>query len=116
MHDATMLVPITAAIIWTSSPFRVCEWGYTALLDAEDLVSRLNRALGGWANYFNLGPVTKTYRFVDAYTNQRLRRWLCNKHKHPGTGLTRYPDEYLYKTLGLIRLPLLPQRLPWAKA
>ena len=55
-------------------------------------------------------------RSADAYTNLRLRRWLCNKHKHPGTGLTRYPDEYLYKTLGLIRLPLLPQRFPWAKA
>ena len=24
--------------------------------------------------------------------------------------------EYLYQTLGLIRLPLMPQRLPWANA
>ena len=50
------------------------------------------------------------------YAKQRLRRWLCGKHKEPGTGLTRFPDEYLYQTLGLICLPLLPQRLPWAKA
>jgi hypothetical protein len=27
-----------------------------------------------------------------------------------GKGLTRYPDEYPYQTLGLIRLPLMPQR------
>jgi len=26
MHDATMLVPATAAMIWTSNPFRVREW------------------------------------------------------------------------------------------
>ncbi len=86
------------------------------LLDAAEVVQRLNWSLRGWANYFCLGPVTKSYRFVDAYTTRRLRRWLCKKHKHQGKGLTRYPDEYLYETLGLIRLPLLPQRLPWATA
>jgi RNA-directed DNA polymerase len=86
------------------------------LLDAAEMVKQLNRKLGGWANYFRLGPVTKAYRFVDAYTTRRLRRWLCKKHKHQGKGLTRFPDEYLYQTLGLIRLPLMPQRLPWATA
>jgi RNA-directed DNA polymerase len=86
------------------------------LLDADAVVQRLNWSLRGWANYFCLGPVTKSYRFADAYTTRRLRRWLCKKHKHQGKGLSRYPDEYLYETLGLIRLPLLPQRLPWANA
>jgi group II intron reverse transcriptase/maturase len=86
------------------------------LLDATEVVQRLNWALSGWANYFQLGPVTKAYRFVDAYTTRRLRRWLCSKHKHPGSGRTRYPDEYLYQTLGLIRLPMSLRRLPWAKA
>jgi RNA-directed DNA polymerase len=87
-----------------------------ALLDAAEMVKQLNWKLGGWATYFRLGPVTKSYRFIDAYTTRRLRRWLCKKHKHQGKGLTRYPDEYLYETLGLIRLPLMPQRLPWANA
>ncbi len=41
----------------------------SVLLYAAELVSRLNPALGGWANYFYLGSVTETYRFVDAYTN-----------------------------------------------
>jgi hypothetical protein len=86
------------------------------LLDATEVVQRLNWALGGWANYFQLGPVTKAYRFIDAYTTRRLRRWLCRKHRHSGAGWTRYPDEYLYQTLGLIRLPISLQRLPWAKA
>jgi hypothetical protein len=87
------------------------EW-----LDAEEMVKRLNRKLGGWANYFKLGPVTPAYRFIDRYTTTRLRRWLCRKHKQDSRALTRYPDEYLYQQFGLIRLPMLPQRLPWAQA
>ena len=87
------------------------EW-----LDAEAMVIGLNRKLNGWANYFCLGPVTPAYRFIDRYTTTRLRRWLCKKHKTSSGKLTRYPDQYLYEQLGLVRLPLLPQRLPWANA
>lgn len=85
-------------------------------LDAGEMVKRLNQKLGGWANYFNLGPVTPAYRFIDRYTTTRLRRWLCTKHKQRSRGVKRYPDEYFYQQLGLIRLPMLPQSLPWAKA
>ncbi len=90
---------------------RNMEW-----LDAEEMVIRLNRKLGGWANYFCLGPVTSAYRFIDRYTTTRLRRWLCRKHKQRSGGIRRYPDEYIYSQLKLIRLPMLPQRFPWAKA
>jgi RNA-directed DNA polymerase len=90
---------------------RNMEW-----LDAGEMVKCLNQKLGGWANYFNLGPVTPAYRFIDRYTTNRLRRWFCKKHKQPGRGFTHYPDEYLYQKLGLIRLPMLPQNFPWAKA
>lgn len=85
-------------------------------LDAEEMVKRLNQKLGGWANYFNLGPVTPAYRFIDRYTTTRLRRWFCTKHKQRSRGMKRYPDEYFYQQLGLIRLPTLAQNLPWAKA
>jgi hypothetical protein len=44
------------------------------LLEAEELVQRLNRKLRGWANYFKLGPVSKAYRLADTYTTRRLRR------------------------------------------
>ncbi|MGQ5525459.1 group II intron reverse transcriptase/maturase [Chitinimonas sp. PSY-7] len=84
--------------------------------DAGEMVTRLNQKLGGWANYFCLGPVTPAYRFIDKYTTTRLRRWPCKKRKQHGKGIKRYPDEYFYEQLGLIRLPKLPQGLPWAKA
>ena len=86
------------------------------LLDAEEVVGRLNRKLRGWANYFRLGPVSKAYRAVDRHATNRLRQWLCAKHKTPGRGTSRYPDEHLYHELGLVRLPTFTRNLPWAKA
>ena len=86
------------------------------LLDASDVVERLNRKLTGWANYFCLGPVTPAYRAINTHCIRRLRRWLCKKHKVRGTGKTRYPDQYLYEQLGLINLPKRTRNLPWAKA
>jgi hypothetical protein len=87
------------------------------LLDrTEDVVRDLNRLLRGWANYFRLGPVSRAYRAVDAFVTTRLRQWLCGKHGTPGRGTARYPDEALYGTLGLIRLPELTRSFPWAKA
>jgi len=86
------------------------------LLDTEDVVACLNRKLRGWANYFKLGLVSKAYRAVDRHVTVRLRRWLCKKHKQPGKGYTRFPNDYLYQELGLVRLPPLTRSFPWAKA
>jgi RNA-directed DNA polymerase len=75
-----------------------------------------DRPVRGWANYFKFGPVSNAYRALDAEATQRLRRWLCRKHKAGRPGYTRYSDEYLYQKLGLVRLPQLTRYLPWAKA
>lgn len=86
------------------------------LLDAAVLVDDLNRKLRGWANYFKVGPVSKAYRAVDRHTKTRLRQWLRHKHKVRTSGYSRFPDEYLYETLGLVRLAVTTRNLPWAKA
>ena len=85
-------------------------------LEAEELVETLNRKLVGWANYFCLGPVSKAYHAIDLYTGRRLRWWLCQKHKVASTGTTRYPDEYLHNSLGLVWLYRRTHNLPWAHA
>jgi hypothetical protein len=84
-------------------------------LDASVVVAELNERLRGWANYFKLGPVRIAYRAIDTYATERLRRWLRKKHKVRGSGWSRYPDDYLYEKLGLVRLPQLTRNLPWAK-
>lgn len=86
------------------------------LLTADEVVLGLNRALKGWANYFQLGAVSEAYRLLERYTTSRLRRWLRSKHKVSGAVTRRYSDEYLHKELGLVYLPELTRNLPWAKA
>ena len=86
------------------------------LLPAEERIGRINRMLIGWSNYFCLGPVSKAYGAVDSHTRYRLRQWLCAKHKVQGRGTSRFPDEYLYQRLGLVRLEQRTRSFPWATA
>jgi group II intron reverse transcriptase/maturase len=84
--------------------------------DVEDQVAAINRKLKGWSNYFRLGPVSNAYRAVDLHTLRRLRHWLCKKHKVRGSGRSRFPPEYLYHELGLVRLRAKTRNFPWATA
>jgi group II intron reverse transcriptase/maturase len=83
--------------------------------DAKTTVDTLNRKLIGWSNYFCLGPVSKAYRAVEKHTTQRLRHWLCAKHKVQGQGTKRFSDDVLYMEFGLVRLTQRTVSFPWAK-
>jgi hypothetical protein len=85
------------------------------LLEAEEVVKRLNRIMRGWANYFCSGPVYKAYQSIDLYTAYRLRRWLGSKHKIRRNRITHFPDTLLYGQLGLVQLCKLTRNLPWAR-
>lgn len=89
------------------------RWNATS---AASRVEELNPMLRGWAGYFNQGPVRKIYRSLQDYTERRLRIWLRRKCGKKGTGYRQYPNEYLYETLGLYRLPLTRNDLLNAKA
>lgn len=90
-----------------------CRW---EPLDHEEMVGRLNRVLVGWSNYFSRCSVSRAYRAVDRHARQRLRQWLCRKHKLSGRGTASYPLRYVYDTLGLVELQVRPRNLPCAKA
>ena len=93
---------------WTSS-----RWGF---LDEKEQVARLNRLMVGWANYFCQGPVSNDYRRITEHARERVRRWLCRKHKAQSRGYSRFPDEYLHGELGLAQLRLCDRNVPWAQA
>ncbi|RPJ23110.1 MAG: group II intron reverse transcriptase/maturase [Planctomycetaceae bacterium] len=84
--------------------------------DTAEQIGLMNRMLRGWANYFCLGSVSRSYRAVERHARKRLRQWLSDKHKRQSSGWAAYTDGYLHDQLGLVRLSNLSKSVAWAKA
>ena len=78
-------------------------------------MSRVNRAMSGWANYFRLGQVSPAYDAVDRHVVKRLRQWFCRKHEVRSGKYVRFSHAKLWQDHGLIGLGKMTRDLPWAK-
>ena len=71
----------------------------------------INRLLMGWANYFSVGTVRRTYSSQDQYVFQRFRQWWCAKHRVQNRRDSRFSGKYLYQRLGLTQLRARPRHV-----
>jgi len=73
-------------------------------LPEKEVVYRVNSRLLGWAFYYSYGTVSRAYKKLDRLVADRLRAWLCKRHKISGRGTRRFSDQALYGQYGLVCL------------
>jgi group II intron reverse transcriptase/maturase len=73
-------------------------------LDASWIVKKLNPIIRGWANYFNEGACSNTFRIMSRYIASRFRQWLGRKHKWRTKRYKQISDMEMYRLYGIADL------------
>ena len=71
-----------------------------------ELREKLNRLLAGWANYFSFGWTGGADGALWWHTYQRVRRFLCKRHKLSVQGSSRFSVAEVFGPVGVLDLPL----------
>lgn len=69
-----------------------------------ELRTRLNRLLTGWAEYFSFGHTSQAYSAIHWHVGERVRRFLCRRHKLRVAGTARFGFEEVYGEMGVLDL------------
>ena len=69
-----------------------------------ELISRLNRSLGGWANYFSLGYAREAMRDMNRYVRAKLTRHLQRRSQRPWRPKGEETAHACFKRMKLIDL------------
>ena len=81
-------------------------------IKVEEIIKELNPVLRGWVNYFRIANSSRKFSKIRLYGASKVRKFMRRRRNKSGYGYKDYPDDYLYKRLGLYR----DYRLSWAKA
>ena len=68
------------------------------------LRDRLNRLLSGWAEYFSFGYTGEADNAVNQHVLERVRRFLCRRHKLRVSGTSRFGSVEVYGKMGVVDL------------
>lgn len=74
----------------------------TAGVSLPIMIARLNKYLRGWGEYFKRAQASGVLDRLDQWITRRLRAYRAKRWRN--TYWRRYPDQYLYGKLGLVRL------------
>lgn len=85
---------------------------YRRPVKVEEVVKDLQPVLRGWVNYFRIANSSRKFGKVRFYVAQRIRKFMRRQRQKAGYGYKEYPDDYLYRKLGLYN----DYRVSWAKA
>jgi len=88
----------------------------TTYREVADTIQLLNQKLKGWANYYCLGALDRSYRVIDGHVADRLCRWLRGKLAWTAKRASRMPTVHLYEHYGLIELQKRRRNVSWATA
>ena len=69
-----------------------------------ELQDRLNRLLSGWAEYFSFGHTWTADNAVNRHVLERVRRFLCRRHKLRVSGTSRFGGVEVYGKMGVVDL------------
>ena len=75
---------------------------------------QLNSLLSGWSAYFSQGTRVSAYRAVDAHVYDRVRNFLCRRHKASRRGTSRFSFGEVFGELAVLHLMRARNgRPPW---
>ena len=77
-------------------PSNVARW--------DEVRTRLNHLLRGWANYFSYGTRLMAYRAADNHVYGAVRGFLTRRHKVPSRGTQQFTGQVVFGELGVHRL------------
>jgi len=81
-------------------------------IKVDRIIRELNPVIRGWTNYFKIANSSKKFGKIKLYAANKVRKFMRRRGGKSGYGYKKYPDDYLYKRLGLYR----DYRVSWVKA
>jgi RNA-directed DNA polymerase len=70
---------------------------------ATEIMSKINKVLTGWVNYYRVGNSSRAFSEVRDYVEMKVRTLLTRRKRRQkrSIGWGRWSNEYLYGVLGL---------------